>query len=175
MNREELKNWLNSLIGSELVAFLQYEFASHNVEGTDYDSCSSEFKQHADEERSHMNTLIECAIERDLSVNQDLVSIIQNANPEYEMMSEISSDYLIRFHITAEEGAIKTYKEFYNLIKDDDITLANTIKNILKDEIEHRKDLKKIFSSINGTDSSITDESLYANFSKLTKRLRNVK
>lgn len=176
MERTELEHRLNALIGGELTAFLQYEFASHSVIGTDFDTCTNEFKQHADEERSHMNTLIECAIERDLSINQDLITVMQNATPNYELMSANSTDYLVKFHLNAEENAIKAYKEFYNEIKDEDITLANEIKSILHDEIEHRKDLKKIFGSINDLkeDTKAIDPSIYANFSKLTKRLRRI-
>ena len=174
MDKIELTKWLNSLIGSEMIAFLQYEFAAHTVIGTDYDSCTSEFKQHADEERDHMNKLIDCAIERDLEVNQDLISIIQMSNPVYEVMLQTNSSELLRFHFKAEEGAIKTYREFYNIIKDDDITLAKEIKSILNDEIEHRKDLKKIASSTETDLTDLADMNISQNFSKLTARLKKI-
>lgn len=173
MLREELNNWLKSLIASEFIAYMQYELASHNVEGTDYDACESEFKQHADEEREHMNTLIDCAIERDILVEQDFRTYFDIANPPYENMDATSSYYLIDFHTKAEESAIKTYREFYELIKDDDITLASTIKHILADEIEHRKDLIKISTSIK-EDKTINDDTIYSNFSKLTERLKRL-
>ena len=171
----DISVWLNSLIGSELVASLQYEIASHVVVGVDYDTCNSEFKQHADEEREHMNRLLELAIERDIEINQDLISLIQMSNPAYEIMSAKSSKELVQFHFDAEEKAIKTYREFYNLIKEDDITLAKEIKIILADEIEHRKDLKKISSSINEGNEISIDKSIYASFSKLTERLSKLK
>lgn len=175
MEKQELTGWLNRLIGGELVASLQYEFASHVVIGTDYDACNAEFKAHADEEREHMNTLISCAIERDIEVNTDLKSIIDNAYPMYENMSVIDSDSLIRFHFDAEESAIAAYREFYNLIKDNDITLADEVKHILHDEIEHRKDLKKIHSSISeSADMPSRHDNIYSNFSKLTKKLNDI-
>ena len=60
------------------------------------------------------------------------------------------SSYLVRFHLQAEEDAIDAYTEFYDLIKDVDTVLADEIKEILNDEMEHRSDLKKISSSIYG-------------------------
>ena len=176
MEKQELTDWLNRLIGGELVASLQYEFASHVVIGTDYDACNAEFKAHADEEREHMNTLISCAIERDIEVNTDLKSIISNAYPIYENMSPINTSYgFVRFHFDAEESAIAAYREFYNLIRDDDITLADEVKHILHDEIEHRKDLKKIHSSISeAADIPSRHDNIYSNFSKLTKKLNDI-
>ena len=167
---------LSELIGSEFIAMMQYEIASHSVEGTDYDSCKTEFKQHADEEREHMNTLMDCAIQRGITLDQDLMSLINNANPIYELMSESDSEYLVDFHIKAEEGAIKLYKQYYNQIKDEDITLANTIKQILADEIEHRTDLVKIMSSINKAklnDYNVNDiKVMFSKLSKINKKIK---
>ena len=174
MEKQELTNWLNSLIGSEMIAFLQYEIASHIVVGTDYDSCSAEFKQHADEERDHMNDLLDCAIERNIDIQYDLPSLISNANPVYEIMNRVDSNGLIEFHYDSEESAIQTYKEFYNLIKDDDVTLADTIKHILSDEIEHRKDLGKIHSSINDSTSIQSKINIEMDFGELTNKLREI-
>ena len=148
MEKNKLTKWLNELIGSEINASLQYELASHIVEGTDYDTCKSEFKKHADEERTHMNKLLTAAIEREIEIVTDIPTIIKNANPKYDEMKGTKSDILVQFHFGEEENAIKTYKEFYNLIEKSDVTLARTIKEILDDEVEHRTDLKKIYSSI---------------------------
>lgn len=167
---------LNNLIGSELIASLQYTLASHIVVGTDYDSCKAEFEQHAEEEMKHFNMLLECAIERDRMVNSDLKSLIDNAIPVYEYMQGNSSEDLIRFHFNAEEEAISTYKKYYMDIKDDDVTLAQTIKEILQDEIEHRKDLKKIMSSIKNQDGTLDSKlDTRVDFSSLIERLRKIK
>ena len=53
-------------------------------------------------------------------------------------------------NLQAEEDAIDAYTKFYELIKDVDTVLADEIKEILNDEMEHRSDLKKIISSICG-------------------------
>lgn len=142
---------LNSLIGSELVASTQYRIAAKTVVGADYDACSEEFEKHADEEMTHMKKLMDAAIKREIPVCQDLAYLINCANPKYEIMTLNKSSYLVRFHLQAEEDAIDAYTKFYELIKDVDTVLADEIKEILNDEMEHRSDLKKIISSICGT------------------------
>ena len=139
---------LNSLIGSELIASTQYRIAAKTVVGTDYDACSEEFEKHADEEMDHMKKLMDAAVKREIPVCQDLAYLINCANPKYEKMTLNKSSYLVRFHLQAEEDAINAYTEFYDLIKDVDTVLADEIKEILNDEMEHRLDLKKIISSI---------------------------
>ena len=141
---------LNSLIGSELIASTQYRIAAKTVVGTDYDACRAEFEKHADEEMDHMKKLMDAAIKREIPVCQDLAYLINCANPKYEIMTLNKSSYLVRFHLQAEEDAIDAYTEFYDLIKDVDTVLADEIKEILNDEMEHRSDLKKISSSIYG-------------------------
>lgn len=142
---------LNSLIGSELIASTQYRIAAKTVVGTDYDACSEEFEKHADEEMDHMKKLMDAAVKREIPVCQDLAYLINCANPKYEIMTLNKSSYLVRFHLKAEEDAINAYTEFYDLVKDVDTVLADEIKEILNDEMEHRSDLKKIISSICGT------------------------
>lgn len=142
---------LNSLIGSELIASTQYRIAAKTVVGTDYDACSEEFEKHADEEMDHMKKLMDAAVKREIPVCQDLAYLINCADPKYEVMTLSESSYLVRFHLQAEEDAIDAYTKFYELIKDVDTVLADEIKEILNDEMEHRSDLKKIISSICGT------------------------
>ena len=141
---------LNSLIGSELIASTQYRIAAKTVVGTDYDACSEEFEKHADEEMTHMKKLMDAAVKREIPVCQDLAYLINCADPKYEVMTLSESSYLVRFHLKAEEDAIDAYTKFYDLIKDVDTVLADEIKEILNDEMEHRSDLKKISSSIYG-------------------------
>lgn len=142
---------LNSLIGSELIASLQYRIAAKTVKGTDYDSCASEFEIHADEEMEHMKILMEESVKRELPVCQDLLELIKCSTPVYEFMSSTDSTYLVNFHLDSEEKAITAYTHFYESIKDFDAILADRIKEIIDDEMEHRKDLKKILSSIDGS------------------------
>lgn len=139
---------LNSLIGSELIASTQYRIAAKTVVGTDYDACRDEFEKHADEEMDHMKKLMDAAVKREIPVCQDLAYLINCADPKYEVMTLNKSSYLVRFHLQAEEDAIDAYTKFYELIKDVDTVLADEIKEILNDEMEHRSDLKKIVSSI---------------------------
>lgn len=141
---------LNSLIGSELIASTQYRIAAKTVVGTDYDACRDEFEKHADEEMDHMKKLMDAAVKREIPVCQDLAYLINCADPKYEVMTLNKSSYLVRFHLQAEEDAIDAYTKFYELIKDADTVLADEIKEILNDEMEHRSDLKKIISSICG-------------------------
>ena len=150
-NLKDFASRLNSLIGSELIASTQYRIAAKTVVGTDYDACSEEFEKHADEEMDHMKKLMDAAVKREIPVCQDLAYLINCANPKYEVMTLSKSSYLVHFHLQAEEDAIDAYTKFYELIKDVDTVLADEIKEILNDEMEHRSDLKKIISSICGT------------------------
>lgn len=173
---EDIKDWLNKLIGSEIVASLQYEIAAKIATGTDYDSCATEFAKHAEEEREHYIKLMECAVERDLYFDQDVASLIVNAYPKYMKMVGKSTKELVTFHFHSEESAIVAYKEFYNIIKDRDITLAQCIKDILHDEIEHRKDMKKIFGSIEGIiESAPNDSPIFESFSKRISKINKHK
>jgi len=168
----EIEEWLNALIGSELAAFLQYEFAAEAVWGTDYDACATEFKKHADEERAHMNKLMQAATERDYTINTDMLYLLQHAKPAYKVMDGPKSSDLVAFHFQSEEEAITNYREFYEIVKDKDITLADIIKDIIADEIEHRKDLKKIYSSMSdGENSLVGNSDVYVSFSNLNDRL----
>ena len=151
MNKQE---WLNKLLGDELIAHLQYAIASKTVFGTDYDACASEFDQHSKEELEHFNKILDLMVQRHLEVEQDLLTLIKESKSGYEIMSETASKELVKFHIQAEKNAINTYREFLdNLTKEEqkDYALIHEIKNILSDEIEHRTDLEIISSSINNS------------------------
>lgn len=140
MERLELAEWFNKLIGSEINAMLQYEIAASIVENKD---AKDEFNQHANEERVHMKKLLKYANKIKLNLDQNLKTLVKNAYPEYENMNYKDDNNLLKFHIRGEQGAIKSYKEFLKEIKDDEV-LSKLINEIIKDEEEHERDLKNI-------------------------------
>ena len=147
-----MEEFLNKLLGDELIAHLQYAIAAKVVVGTDYDACAAEFDQHSKEELEHFNTILDLMVQRHLKVNSDLLTLIKDAKSGYENMNFTSSNDLVNFQIKAEKNAIEAYREFLSLLEKaekKDYALIRNIKSILDDEIEHRTDLEKISSSIN--------------------------
>ena len=114
MERLELAEWFNKLIGSEINAMLQYEIAASIAENKD---AKDEFNQHANEERVHMKKLLKYANKIKLNLDQNLKTLVKNAYPEYENMNYKDDNNLLKFHIRGEQGAIKSYKEFLKEIK----------------------------------------------------------
>lgn len=159
MTQQEKEEWMNRLLGDELIAHLQYKIASATVVGTDYDSCATEFDKHANEEYDHFSKLLEKMVQEHLHVNPDLLSLIKNSQSGYTNMTRVDSEYFCKFMWKAEKDAIRAYKEFYRKIDDGDVTLKHLIRDILEDEIEHRTDLEKILTSILGSNTMIASPS----------------
>lgn len=148
MTNEE---WLNKLLGDELIAHLQYEIAAKIVEGDESNECKKEFAQHAAEELEHFNKILDEMIKSELKVNSDLQTLISQCKSGYENMTEKDSKYLSEFHTKAEENAIKAYSEFIEELEKEEqpnTRLIATMREILKDEEEHKKDVSKIYNEI---------------------------
>lgn len=148
MKKEE---FLNKLLGDELISHLQYAIASKVVEGADYDVCKAEFETHSKEELDHFNKIMDLIIQRGYKVDSDLKSLINNAKSGYSKMNMVGSKELVDFQHKAEVNAINAYREFLGYLEKEtkkDYAAIKEIKSILNDEIEHRTDLEKMFTSI---------------------------
>lgn len=142
MEKKELNDWLNKLVGSEINAMLQYDIAAELVEDKDV---KSEFLQHANEEREHFKKLLKISKKLEVRIDTGIKALVKNSYPEYETMNFKDDNNLTKFHLESEKGAIKAYSEFFKLIKEENEELKELIKEIIKDEEEHERDLKKLY------------------------------
>lgn len=148
MNKEE---WMNKLLGDELIAHMQYVIAAQFVKGKEGDRCFEEFEQHAKEEQEHFTNLLNYMVSEKMNVNSDLQTLITQSKSGYTKMTETDKKDLLEFHLKAEEDAIKAYKEFFEeLDKEEkpDVKLLEIIRDIIKDEEEHKEDLEKILKIV---------------------------
>lgn len=148
MNKEE---WMNKLLGDELIAHMQYVIAAQIVKGKESDRCFEEFEQHAKEEQEHFTNLLAHMVSEKMNVNSDLQTLIIQSKSGYTKMSETDRKELLEFHLKGEENVIKAYNEFIEELEKDekpDVKLLEVIREIVKDEEEHKEDLEKILKII---------------------------
>jgi len=161
MNTDELKELFNGLLGDEFIAHFQYTIAAHTVRGTDFDTCKTEFAEHAKEEYEHAETLLDIMQEFKIPVYTTLKTLIDRSMSGYPRANFSNSKRLTNHHIQGEQNAIDAYTKAIEILDDDKkfYGVVAQLKKILNDELKHKNDLEKVLSSIEDN----VDESLVEN------------
>ena len=139
---------LHTAFADEWVAAYQYWVSAHFVEGPELSSVQGELEEHYNDEIKHAGMIAERILQ--------LGDRIRMFPKDWEKIGEckfdaISNNFVANVlteNIKGERCAIDYYQEFFDLIQDKDPVTADIVLQILKDEIEHESDLKRLEKAI---------------------------
>src|SRR5213082_1603919 len=130
---------LNEALATEIVCVLRYMhhyFMSTGVHGS---SVAGEFKEHADAEREHADSIAERIQQLGGKPDFNPRSLLERSVTQY-VEGETLAD-MIREDLIAERIVIEVYQEMIRYFSDNDPTTRLLMERMLKDEEEHASDL----------------------------------
>jgi bacterioferritin len=133
---------LNEALATEIVCVLRYMhhyFMSTGVHGS---AVSGEFKEHADAERMHADSIAERIQQLGGKPDYNPRSLLERSVTQY-VEGETLAD-MIREDLIAERIVIEVYHEMVRYFGNNDPTTRKMIEEILADEEEHASDLSDL-------------------------------
>jgi bacterioferritin len=148
LDKEQAIEILQTVLATEIVCVLRYTMHAIAAEGIASDSVKDEFKEHADEEREHMEAVAE-------RINQ--LGGKPNFNPE-GLATRSASQYaegenlvdMIKENLIAERIAVEHYRELIRFFGDKDTTTRVMLEGILSVEEEHANDMHDLLVAHEG-------------------------
>lgn len=153
MNLKRLKDRLDitsiliSLYKEELIAWYNYFRAIPFLNGEGSSKVSAEFAKIAEDElndhaKNLLNRIKELGVVYDSSLEECKNKFVTLVTP-FDVQSQL------QYNLEAEERAISHYKEAINLLSSSsDTETVSLLKEILKDEEEHKTDLENLLNKI---------------------------
>jgi len=133
---------LNEALATEIVCVLRYMHHYFMATGVHARSVAGEFKEHADDEREHADSLAERIQQLGGKPNFDPKGLLERSVSQY-VEGETLAD-MIREDLIAERIVIDVYKEMVRYFGDNDPTTRILIEELLKKEEEHASDLSDL-------------------------------
>jgi bacterioferritin len=133
---------LNEALATEIVCVLRYMHHYFIATGVHARSVAGEFKEHADDEREHADSLAERIQQLGGKPNFDPKGLLERSVSQY-VEGETLAD-MIREDLIAERIVIDVYKEMVRYFGDNDPTTRILIEELLKKEEEHASDLSDL-------------------------------
>jgi bacterioferritin len=133
---------LNEALATEIVCVLRYMHHYFMATGVHARSVAGEFKEHADDEREHADSLAERIQQLGGKPNFDPKGLLERSVSQY-VEGETLAD-MIREDLIAERIVIDVYKEMVRYFGDNDPTTRILVEELLKKEEEHASDLSDL-------------------------------
>ena len=138
--KEQLIKHLNDSLATELVCVLRYRRHHFTIEGAALARIKEELLVHSKEEQAHADRIAERIVQLGGSPNFKPSSLEERSHADYD--DHESLEKIVRSNLSAERGAIETYRQLIALIGDQDPTTRHMLTEILADEEEHADELK---------------------------------
>lgn len=132
VDREQLIKLLNEDLAREYQAIIAYVNYSQVIKGAEYMHIAKELEKHASEELRHAITIAK---------QIDYLGGMPTVVPK-EVKTSTSAQEMLRFDLANEEETIRAYRD--RVVQCEalgEFAMAEHIREILKDEQEHRIDL----------------------------------
>lgn len=147
-----IRNELKSLYAEEINAFYQYWVVSEFLVGKERPSIQKKYQEYAmDELTDHAAKLLKRMNELKIFPGELLDLYLTNniARAKYIFPdASFSTKKSLLQNIQAEESAIEHYREVIRMTEDIDPVTNQLLKDILKDEEEHKTELEDFFNDI---------------------------
>ena len=143
VDREKLLILLNKGLSNELLAY-QYWIRAKVVMDMSGRPSVSEFEEYASDELKHAGMLVARIIH--LGGITDL-----REEDEYTQANcgcDLPEDPLLKSVLKGKHCAVKAYKKLLQFTKDKDTNTYNMVRDILKDEEKHEKNLMNLFGKV---------------------------
>ena len=146
LDREQAISILNEALATELVCVLRYKFHYFMATGIHSAAVAAEFRQHAQEEQAHADSLAERIRQLGGKPQMHPAVIAQMSHSEYREGTSLAD--MIREDLVAERIAIETYREIVNYFGTHDPTSRLLMEQILTKEEEHADELANLLFAV---------------------------
>jgi bacterioferritin len=133
---------LNEALATEIVCVLRYMHHYFMATGVSARSVAREFKEHADDEREHADSLAERIQQLGGKPDFNPKGLLERSISHYVEGETLAE--MIREDLIAERMVIEVYQEMVRYFSDNDPTTRVLIEELLKKEEEHASDLSDL-------------------------------
>ncbi len=130
---------LNEALATEIVCVLRYMHHYFMATGVHAKSVADEFKEHADDERAHADSLAERIQQLGGKPNFDPRGLLERSVSQYVEGETLAE--MIREDLIAERMVIEVYQQMVRYFGDNDPTTRILMEDLLQKEEEHASDL----------------------------------
>jgi bacterioferritin len=132
---------LNVALAEEWLAYYQYWIGARLVEGPMRSEVEAEMLKHADEELGHAILVADRIIQLNATPLIDPKEWFTHAQCKYAPPTDTYIGAILKQNLDAERCAINRYQEIASITEGKDYATHEIAVSILKDELEHEKDL----------------------------------
>jgi bacterioferritin len=132
---------LNEVLATEIVCWMRYSRHAISASGIDRAQVSTEFTEHADEERQHAMWAAERITQLGGDPDFDPATLAKRAHTTYETFADDDLVGMLKENLAAERIVITTYQEIIRWLGADDPTTRRLMEKILAEEEEHADDI----------------------------------
>ena len=137
----KLVKLLNVALAEEWLAYYQYWIGARLVEGPMRSEIEPELLEHANEELGHAVLLADRIIQLGETPLIDPKEWFTHAQCKYAAPADVYIEAILRQNLDSERCAINRYQEIATITDGTDYATHEIAVKILKDELEHEKDL----------------------------------
>jgi ferritin-like protein len=178
LTKEKLSEILNSVLADEVSAWWMYWFMYQVSEGASFHAISKELEEFAkDELDDHATKLITWALSNNVYLEVMPNKLLPKANcPIEDFSCNVDTKDVVTLAILSERCAIKSYKKYYNYVRDDYPDLAHLFMEISNDEQEHLNMLLDLGKQVGVSEEVLDGTSLdgASDFESLKNRMKEV-
>ena len=138
---------LNEVLATEIVCWMRYSRHAISASGINRAQVSSEFTEHAEEERGHAMRAAERISQLGGDPDFDPATLAARAHTTYETFSDDDLQGMLKENLAAERIVIATYQEIIRWLGDTDVTTRRLLEDILAEEEEHAGDILDLLGS----------------------------
>jgi bacterioferritin len=147
-DRAKVIELLNEALATELVCTLRYRHDYFMAQGLKAKVAAAEFKEHADQELEHAESLAERIVQLGGEPDFNPQNITGRSHAEYRLGKTLQE--MLKENLVAERIAIDSYRAMALYVGEDDPTTRRLLERILEVEEEHADDLADLLGGIQG-------------------------
>ncbi len=142
---ETVLKLLNEALATEIVCCLRYRRHYFMANGVNSESVKAEFKEHADQELEHADSLAERIVQLGGKPDFNPDTLTKRSHAEYVEGKSLTD--MIKENLVAERIAIDSYREMVQYLGEKDPTSRRLLESILAVEEEHAEDLSSLLGN----------------------------
>ena len=143
---EQVIKVLNEVLATEIVCTLRYRAHYFCAQGINSEAVKAEFKQHADDEQQHADTIAERINQLNGTPDLNPEGLATRSHSTYANPEQLVD--MIKENLVAERIAIETYGEIIRWLSDKDPTSRRMMEEILEKEEEHANDMSDLLKKM---------------------------
>lgn len=143
----EVIDVLNDVLATELICWMRYTRHALSVTGINRAEVSSEFKQHADEEREHALWAAERITQLGGEPDFNPATMVSRSHTSYQLSADRDLAGALKENLAAERIVITTYQEIIGWLGEDDAVTRRLLETILAEEQEHADDILDLLAT----------------------------